>query len=984
MSARQTGRMRVLALAMVLVAAACSGSDSGSDSASDTGVGTTAATAPTAAPATTAGASSDATTLPELPTFDDDSEQVGVDEAVRIGTLENGLTYYIRENDSPGGRAQLRLAVHAGSIQEVEDQRGVAHYLEHMMFNGTERFPANELVLLLQRFGAEFGPDINAYTSYQETVYELELPTDNADTLRAGFDVLLEWATAVALDPGEVDLERGVLVEEWRLRDQSFWGRYFEGVTEVLLADTIYADRSPLADPAQVAATTTEGLRDFVERWYRTDTMAIIAVGDFDADVVEQMISERFDPVDPPIDPQPIPQPVTEEASEPSFFVIADPEYPQAWAELNYPLPATPYEGSVGTVRRSMALDLAWTMLVNRLQEDSLRGDAPFFDPSFAANPLVRTQRSPGLAANADPENLAATTEALLAEVERARVHGFVATELDRAVASMVGEVQLAFDERGTAQDADYADEYVEYFLGGAPIPSAEEWHELRLRLLDEMTTELVWTIFATTIATTEPFVIIVAPEASSNVIPNPTGLREIVDRVSTTEYQPWIDDIAVLETLMDRPEATPIDSRGFFADTGLTEIILANGARVVLLPTTIRDDVAVFSASSPGGWSLIPIEDVAEAQAVSDIVTNSGVGDIDQVTLDRTLSGLVVSLTPFVDETHEGFFGEAATRDLETLLQLVHLYMTKPRFEETALDIVVAENLPFAAAPEQIPNLAVAVAIADTRFGGDKRFGVLPTAEDFSTLDLDRAAEIFRDRFDDPGDFVFVFAGDFDSDVAEDLARRYLGSIPGPGDTEPFTNVRPNPPDGVIERVVEAGTGELGGATFLFSTLTEIDAAKRIQIDLLELILQQRLTERIREELSASYSPFAIAALVEEPEQSVELQIQISGDPAELDQVVQQTLAELADLRANGPTADELAIAQEQLLRDYELLSNEMLSDAVVFSADHPEESLTQMIDRIDQTFDPTVQDLRELANELLPGNRYILVRLVPVGFGG
>jgi len=289
------------------------------------------------------------------------------------------------------------------------------------------------------------------------------------------------------LDPEEVDLERGVLVEEWRLRDQSFWGRYFEGVSEVLLADTIYAGRSPLGSPAQIAATTTEDLRDFVERWYRTDTMAVIAVGDFDADVIEQAIFERFAPVERATDPDPTPAPVTATADAPTFFIIADPDYPQAWAALNYPLPVIEGPGTIGSVRQSMAFDLAWTMIVNRLKEDSLRGDAPFFTPSFAANPLVRAQRTPGLAAFADPENLAAAVEALLVEVERARTHGFPAGELDRTVDVMRSEVQLAFDERGTTQDADYADEYVEHFLGDSPLPSADEWHDLRLRLLDEM-----------------------------------------------------------------------------------------------------------------------------------------------------------------------------------------------------------------------------------------------------------------------------------------------------------------------------------------------------------------------------------------------------------------------------------------------------------------------------------------------------------------
>jgi zinc protease len=964
-------RVGATALVLVLIAAACSDSD---DSPTTTALA--------GDPTTTTSTTIPTTTVPKIPAFPDDDDVIAVDKAVLIGTLDNGLTYYIRENDSPGGRAQLRLAVMAGSVQETDDQRGAAHYLEHMMFNGTERFPANELVLLLQRFGAEFGPDINAYTSYEETVYELELPTDDAETLTAGFDVLFEWATAVALDPDEVDLERGVLVEEWRLRDQNFWGRYFEGVTEVLLDGTPFGDRSPLGDPAQVAATTTEGLRDFVERWYRTDTMAVVAVGDFDADAIEQLIFERFAAIAPAADPEPVPRPTIEVASEPAFFIIADPEYPQAWAELNYPLPVLDGEGTVGSLRQGMALELAWAMIVNRLQEASLRGSAPFFDPSFASNPLVRVQRTPGLAAFADPADLGAATEALLVEVERARLHGFNTSELDRVVDVMRGDVQLAYDERGTTQDAEYADTYVERFLGGIAIPSADDWFELRLRLLDEMTVEQVWATLAATVASTEPFVILVAPEASQDVIPEEATLSEILDRVRSSNYEPWSDDVEMLETLMDRPEPASVKSRGFFSDTGLTELTLDNGARVIFLPTTIRDDVVVFRASSPGGWSLLPAGDVVEAQFAADIIANSGVADIDQVTLDRTLSGLVVAVTPFIDEVHEGFFAEAGTRDLETMLQLVHLYMTEPRFEETALDIVIGETLPYASNPQQVPDLAVEGALNHARFDGDPRFAVLPTAAELTALDLDRAAAIFADRFDDPGDFVFVFAGDFEEDVAEDLARRYLGTIPGPGDAEPFTNVRPDLPDGVIERVIEAGTGELGGATFLFSTATELDDAKRIRIDLLELVLQQRLTERIREELSASYSPFASAGVIEEPEQLVELRIQISGDPSGLDEVVAQALAVLTDLRTNGPTADELAIAQEQLLRDYELVSNELLSQAVVSAAEHPGQSLSQIVDRIGQTFDSTRAELQELANELLPTDNYILIKLVPIGF--
>jgi zinc protease len=979
-------RRIALFAALLLVASACTG-----PSADTTSTTAPAPTTPSTSPRTTT------TTIPrspEMPTWPDDDEPLPTDGDVIIGALDNGLTYYIRENRAPGGRAQLRLAVQAGSVQEDPSQHGAAHYLEHMAFNGTERFPANELVKVLQRFGAEFGADINAYTAYDETVYKLELPTDNPTTVAAGFDVLYEWAVAITLDPDEVELERGVVVEEWRLRDQGFWGRYFAGVSEVLLAGSEYEGRDPLGELEDIEGITVEGLRDFYETWYRTDTMAIVAVGDFRAEDIEALIVERFDGVEASADPTPVPVPSTEAATEATFMVLADPETVEAFAELNYPLPAADSRtrdrhpanvapATVGAARRALAMEMAWTILVNRLDEASLRGEVPFWNAGFAANPLVRGQQSPGLAAYSQPEDLAETTAALLTAVEQAMIHGFTDGEFGRAITEVRATVQLDFDERATTQDRDYADEYAEHFLGTGAIPEAEDWYDLRQRLLDEMTVDDVWNVWGSTVQSTEPLVIIAAPDGDSGGIPDEGDLAEIIARVETATHEPWVDDSIEIDTLMNRPEPAAISARDQFSDTNLTEITLANGARVIFFESNIREDVVVFGAASAGGWALLDPTDVAEAQMVGGIVTRSGVGDYDQVTLDRFLSGVNVSLTPYIDEAEEGFFGEAATRDLETLLQLVHLYMTAPRFEEVALGLAVSETLPFAEDPGQVPDLAVSLAAAEELYAGDPRFASIPPADDLRTLDLGVAGEVFRNRFDDPGDFVFVFAGDFEEAIAEDLARAYLGTIPGPGDTDMWVDVRPDPPSRVIDRTVEAGTGELGGITFVFATEIALDRDTRIQIDLLELVLQQKLTDRIREELSASYSPFTYVQLTEAPVEGVELWIQVSADPADLDAITAEVLGVLETLRDNGPTADEMAIAQEQLAREIELISNEQLSRAIIFSALHPDEGLyANVIEPIAEglpyTFGRT--DIRGLARELLPEDRYVEIRLVPI----
>ncbi|HSM01457.1 MAG TPA: insulinase family protein [Acidimicrobiia bacterium] len=968
-------RFAVVLAAFALLAAACGG-----------GTGATSTTTSVGEPTTTSTAGTTTTTTrgpATIPGFPDDDEPVDLDPAVVQGTLDNGLVYYIRENQAPGGRAQLRLAVKVGSVQEEADQRGVAHYLEHMMFNGTERFPANELVRVLQRFGSEFGADINAYTSYEETVYFLDLPTEDPATIATGFDVLLEWASAVTLDPVEVDLERGVLLEEWRLRDQGFWGRYFVGVTERLLAGTPFAERSPLAGPEMLDGTTVEGLRDFYDTWYRPDTMAIIAVGDFDADTIEGLITERFEDLVARAESEPLPDISTEPFDEPSFFILADPESPETFVELNYPVPVDGDPGTVGAVRANLASQLAFDMLATRLHEDTLRAVKPYWDPSYAANPLVRAQASPGVAAYTSPEDLLATTEELLREVERARRFGFTADELTRALERRRAAVESDYEARGSTQDRRYAAIYTEHFLGGDPAASAADWRALNLRLLDEMTTDQVWDTFAATIESTHPLIILAGPEASEDDFPEEPALDALLREIAASDLGPRDDEVIAIGPLMEAPEPGRVDSRTSFSDTGLPLLQLDNGAWVVLFPTTIHEGHVTLLGASPGGWALLPTRQVAEAKLLADIIDASGVGDLDAVALERHLVGKVVTLTAFVDEVEEGFFGTAATGDLEVLLQLLHLQLTAPRFDEIAVDIVRNRWEPIVEEPLAVPDRAVAVTLADIRFSGDPRFAHLVPAGELADLGTGDAAALFASRFGNVGDFVFALVGDFDPDEAEDLVLRYVASLPGSADLEPYNNTRPDPPTGIVTEVVEAGSGSRGGVVFHFTTPVPLDPDVRVRADVLEAIIQDRLTARIREELSASYSPSVLINLIENPEDLIEITIRIDGDPENLDEVVAATLDNLESLVAQGPSADEFAIGREQILRNYELIDNVTLAQAAIFSA-FSGEPYSEIITRIDRVAALTSGEVRDLIGKVITLDDYIEIRLVPEDFAG
>ncbi|NQV06368.1 insulinase family protein [bacterium] len=980
----------VVPLALCLIMAACT------SSTAETTTTTAPVTSTTTPPSTTTSTSTTTTVPPtttttttivarpeaEIPTFDDDDDVIPMDFAVKTGVLDNGLVYYIRANDRPGVRAELRLVVGAGSVEEQDDQSGGAHYLEHMLFNGTEKYPANELIQVLQRFGSEFGPDINAYTSLEETVYELTLPTDRAELLPAGFDVLREWASAATIDPEEVDLERGVLLEEWRLRSQSFGGRYFAGVIEALLAGSPYEGHDTLAGPETLEATTPEALRAFYDVWYRTDNMAIVAVGDFDLSEVEDLIVEIFSDL-PAVDGPPRPELFTHALTEPAFFILADPEYQQSFVELNYALPELP-EGTVGAVRQERAFDLGWAILVQRLQDDALGGSTVFFNPSFAMNPLVRTQRSPGLAASADPDELAETAEALLGEVERALVHGFTPSELERAILAEQSLVDAAYDRSGTTQDAEYAARYVDHYLSNSPIDTARHTVDLERRLLEEMTVEQVEATFRASIQATEPFVIVVGPEDDAALLPTEDDLAAILERVRTSNIEERIDTVETIDQLMDAPEPAEIVSNVPLPATTIEVLTLDNGVRVILLPTTIVEDVVVVGGSSLGGWSLVPEEDATEARLISDVIASSGVGDYSQLTMERYLSGRVVYITPYIDETTEGFFGQAAVDEIETLFQLLHLYATAPRADSIGLDLTMDEIRPFAEDPASTPQLAVATEHADIRFVGDPRFLPLPLVEDLDTFDLDRGLEVFRERFADAGDFVYVITGDFDPVATEDLVRRYLGTLPSAGTHEAPANVRSDRTEGIDRSIVRAGAGEFGEISLWWDAPIELDPVTRVHAELLDLVIRQRLTERIREELSATYSPATRLTLVDDPLQIIELSISISADPNDLEDIAAEVIADLMDLRDNGPTVDELLIAQEQRTRDLELFSNEQLIDLLTFYMQRPAESAEDVFLEYQRTLDATVQDVRALARELISLEDYIQIELVPEDFTG
>jgi len=955
----------VAALAMWAVLAAACTSSASTTSASATGGDSSVASAPLR-PTSVAGDPSDDPRL---------LEKVAPDPDVTIGVLANGLTYYVRQNGRPGGRAQLRLVVDAGSVLEDADQSGGAHFLEHMLFNGTTRFPENELTRVLESFGARFGPDVNAYTTFDETVYELGIPTDAPALVELAFDVLAEWALHATIAQSDVVNERGVVLEEWRLRDAGVAGRVSKLYEDVFLEGTGYEGRAPIGDPAVLRVTNADALRRFYEDWYRPDLMAVVAVGDFDEAAIIDLIEEKFGLMEAVDSPRRRPDVVVPGTAERRVAVLADADQPTAAVEIYYPTPPTGGD-TIGDRRDEWAELLAAEMISIRLNDDITRGGAPFFAVSALGFSFTRELQLPGLAADVASVDIIETLHALVTEVERAKLQGFGDAEFNRATASWRASVEQYHAGRDSTQDVEYAARYVSHFLSGDVIPSAQTEFDHDMETLGTLTPGDVHAALLDLIGSKEPTVVVIGPD--DGTLPAEHDLDAAIDAALAADPGPRPATDAIGDTLLAPPDPVePVEVNQL--PLNATELVYANGARVRYVVTDISINEIVMGADSTGGLSRVADEDVAEALLAADIVSRSGAGGFDSVALATFLADKFVYLEPYIDVEREGLFGSAATEDLESLMQLIHLMVVAPRADAAAARTVIGEFRPFAESPEQFPGLATTLELIEQRWGGEPRYRVLVRQDELDTYDLDAAAAVFADRFGDVGDFTFTFAGDFSEDTLRELADTYLGTLPGTDRDDGWIDYQQDAPQSVIDKTIAVGDSEQGFVTFVFTGDFERDARGDIQVELLNLIAEVKLRDRIREALSATYSPVLSMGASDEPDLLIETFLQVSGDPDRLDEIVAESLATLAVLAIDGPTEAELATAQEQLSLQYDLVSNEWWVDQMLFYAARPDESLKEIFDanrHIDAT---TTDDIRLLAAVAFPRDRFVLVRQVP-----
>lgn len=920
------------------------------------------------------------TAPPESTTTTDDpllALALPIDPDVIRGELENGLTYYIRENDSPGGRAELRLLVDAGSVQEDPDQAGMAHFLEHMMFNGTETFPRNELIDVLESFGPRFGPDINAFTSYDETVYELGLTTDDPALVELGIEVLREWATRATLTDADVVAERGVILDEWRTRAQGFDARVNEQIEGLVLPGTVYDGHDPIGTAESIEGTSPTELSRFYDDWYNPQRMAVVAVGDFDLGEMETMIGAAFSDIPPATDPRAWDAPVYEPPTAARAATLVDEEATMAGVTVLWPTPV-PTVVTVGDYQRSLAASFGMGILADRLSDDASAGEGPLLGATVVGLGWTRAFGVEGV----DVEVRAGSADdglvAVLNEVERIRRDGIDEAEFDRALAAYASFSRQIYEQRESAQDIQFTDQIVGFHLTGTDLMSPGQRFDVESGILARMTASDVETALRD-IVNRAPVVLTLGPDDPGIEIPGPDRVLEVLAGLPAVQLEDRRDPDAVDSELMVSPEPilperTSIDPRFEF-----TTLEFANGATVHLWESEIATEAVFGLVEGFGGTSLVEVPDLPEAFLMTEIVGRSGVGGFDVPSLRRALAGRIVGVVPWISETRQGLELDASSEDVETLFQLLHLTLTEPRFDTSAVDAVLDEMTTLNASRGDLPDLLFEEAISDAYYGSDPRYFVIPDAEQLSGFDVATAERLFAERFGDVSRLAFAFVGDFDTAEMTDLAARYIGTLPGGGAADGFRDHQPLPPREVQVSTVEAGIGDQGQIGMFFTNEFEATLEDRVTARLVELIVTARLRERIREELSATYSITAVIDLQRDPDPFSEASIVSSGDPTGLEQISTEILADLESLQSDGPSEAEFATAVEQLRDELELVDNRLLATALITAHLYPDQPVSDLADSYAAVDEITPEQVRELAASVFDLGQRIEVRQVP-----
>jgi zinc protease len=903
---------------------------------------------------------------------------IPLDPKVRYGKLPNGMTYYIRKNEEPKKRAELYLINKVGAIQEEDKENGLAHFTEHMAFNGTKNFPKNELVSYLQRAGVKFGDDLNAFTGQDQTVYQLPVPTDSADIFNKAFVVLEDWAHNITFEGSEIDKERGVILEELR-GGKGAPQRMRDKYLPVLVGDSKYGKRTVIGTEDILKNFSHETIRNFYKTWYRPDLQAIAAVGDFDIDQVEKIIKERFGAIPKAVKPKPLGKFPVADFKGTRVAIVTDPEQPYMIAQMVTKLPKAE-EKTLGDSRETIKRNLFNQMLQARLQELQQQANPPFLFGGAGYGGFIGDYDSFSNIAVAKDGNLERALKAVLDEGIRVKNFGFTDSELERTKKQLLTSVERRFKEKDKTKSANYVNEYMNHFLEETPTPGIEFYYEFMKEQLEGIKLEEINALSAKYLTPDNRTVIIMASEKDKDKLPNEAKVLEWVNSAGK-DVTAYVDKVVNKPLVENLPAAGRTVSTKQMPEIGATELTLSNGVKVVLKPTTFKNDEILIGARSQGGTSLYEDKDYMSAGLADAVVEESGVGDFSQNALQKYLTGKVVNVSPFVGENEEGFSGSCSPKDLETALQLVYAYFTKPRKDNDVIKGFMTtqrsaiQNMQASPSPEKVFQDSLSAILGNYNF---RRQPI--NVERWDMANADRAYEIYKERFADASDFTFFLTGSFKADEIKPLLEKYLGALPSQNKKESFRDLGIRAPKGRLDKKVYKGIEQKSQATLVFSGDYEYNDDNNWQLDALEEVLNIKLIEVIREKESGVYGIGARATYGKIPVPRYNLRIGYGTGPERVEELATKTLAVIDDIKKNGATQVDIDKFKAETRRSMEVQMKENgFWQSQLINAYTTGEDPKTVLDWEKQLDKITVESTKAAANKYLNNANFIKVVLLP-----
>ena len=910
-----------------------------------------------------------------------------VDKNVRIGQLDNGLTYYIRHNKLPENRAEFYIAQKVGSILEEPQQRGLAHFLEHMAFNGTKNFPGDDkglgVIPWCETVGIKFGTNLNAYTSIDETVYNISnAPIDRTGVLDSCLLILHDWSNYILLKDDEIDKERGVIREEWRSRNSGMLRVYTDLLPTIYQGDK-YADCMPIGSIDVINNFPYKDIRDYYHKWYRPDLQGIVIVGDIDVDTVEAKLKAVFADVQKPVNPaERTYYPVTDN-KEPIVAIGTDKEVDDPSIEIYFKQDATPdsEKNNVGYLASQYMTSMISSMLNARLSELVQSANPPFTRASsyYSDFFVAKTKEAFALSASSKADGIETALKTLLQETERARRFGFTESEYARARANYLQSLESAYNEREKTKHGSYVREYVQNFLNGEPIPGIEAEYAMMNQLAPNIPLQAMNMIMQQLVPDSNQVVIIAGPAKESLKYPTKEEVINLLKGMKDLDLQAYVDKVSDEPLMKEAPKGGKIISEKEGDIYGSTKLVLSNGVTVYVKKTDFKADEIRMKGTSLGGKSIFPDKDALNFAVMDNVIAVGGLGNFSQVDLTKVLAGKKVSVNAGLGATTENVFGTCSPKDFETMMQLTYLTFTAPRKDAEAFESFKNRMKAQLERAQANPLSSINDSLQKAMYNNHPRV-VMMKPEMVDQIDYDRILEMYNDRFKDASDFTFYFVGNIDLETAKPLIAEYLGALPAINRKETFKDTKMSIRKGVYKNEY-AKEQQTPTATivFLYSGKAPYTLKNDILLSFATQVLDMVYTEEVREKEGGTYGVNCFGDLQKYPKEQLLLQIVFQTDPAKKDKLAGIVVDELKKLAAEGPSDVHLQKVKEYMLKKYADNQKENgywmnnLNDYFYYGMDMTE-GYTDIVNSI------TAKDIQKFVSDLLKqGNEIEVTMTVP-----